>query len=73
MGVVEEGAVTVYERVDPVVKHLSDSVCRMNGRQTRSLRSPEATAALSHNVSQMSGDEAKSKAAPTQFSVPENQ
>jgi hypothetical protein len=31
--------------------------------QTRSLRSPEATAPLSHHVSQMSGDEAKIKPA----------
>jgi hypothetical protein len=34
---------------------------------------PEATAPLSHDVSQMSGDEAKIKPASTQFLIPANQ
>jgi hypothetical protein len=35
--------------------------------------SPEATAPLSDNVSQMSGDEAEIKPASTQFFIPANQ
>jgi len=50
---------------------LISAICR--NRQAGSLRSPEATAPLSHNVSQMSGDEAKIKPASTQFFIPANQ